>query len=145
MTKHSGIWSLKKPTALGDKHSLMSYSRTSTATRLLAGLSVGCPKVKPRDFSLLLSTQAVWETHPSSHSMSNTIPGSGVKRSELTFDTSPPSSGKINPLKTKRRPLYLKPQFVPHSKHLLTWMYKLITGCPIGRDSLFVARYLQNM
>ena len=24
---------------------------------------------------------------------------------------------KVNPLKTKRRPLYLKTQFVPHSKH----------------------------
>jgi len=28
----------------------------------------------------------------------------------------------IHPLKMKRRPLYLKPQSVPHSKHFSSWL-----------------------
>jgi hypothetical protein len=29
----------------------------------------------------------------------------------------------INPLKTKRKPLYLNTQSVPRSKHFLSWLY----------------------
>ena len=33
------------------------------------------------------------------------------------FANAPNETNYINPLKTKRRPLYLKTQFVPRSKH----------------------------
>ena len=41
------------------------------------------------------------------------LEGGGVPRNELTSA----SVADINPLKTKRRLLYLKTQFVPRSKH----------------------------
>ena len=72
----------------------------------------------------------------------------------------------INPSKIKRRMFYLKKQFVPHSKHFSSRLYKLLLYLkkhfvprskhfssrlykPIslyftGQNSLFVLRQLQN-
>jgi hypothetical protein len=46
----------------------------------------------------------------------------------------------INPLKTKRTPLYLKTQFVPRCKHFSSWLYKPISLCCKWHKSLFVLR-----
>ena len=46
----------------------------------------------------------------------------------------------INPLQTKRRPLYLKTQFVPRSKHFSSRLQKPISWHYIGQKSLFVLR-----
>jgi hypothetical protein len=46
----------------------------------------------------------------------------------------------INSLKTKRRPLYLKPQSVPRCKHFLSRLLKPISLCCKWHMSLFVLR-----
>ena len=47
---------------------------------------------------------------------------------------------KINPLKTKRRPLYLKTQSVPRSKNFSSRLQKPISLCCKWHKSLFVLR-----
>jgi len=39
----------------------------------------------------------------------------------------------LNPLKMKRRLLYLKTQFLPCSKHFSSWLYKPISLCYVGK------------
>ena len=46
----------------------------------------------------------------------------------------------FNPLKTKRRLLYLKNQFVPRSKHFSSRLKKPISLCCKWHESLFVLR-----
>jgi len=46
----------------------------------------------------------------------------------------------INPLKTKRRPLYLKIQSVPHCKHFSSRLWKPISLCCKWHKSLFLLR-----
>jgi len=46
----------------------------------------------------------------------------------------------INPLKTKRRLPYLKTQFVPHSKHFSSQLWKPISLCCKWHKSVFVLR-----
>jgi hypothetical protein len=46
----------------------------------------------------------------------------------------------INPLNTKRRPLYLKTQFVPRSKHFSSRLQKPTSLCCKWNKSLFVLR-----
>jgi len=45
-----------------------------------------------------------------------------------------------NPLKTKRRPLYLKTQSVPRCKHFSSRLHKPIGLCCKWHKSLFVLR-----
>jgi hypothetical protein len=44
----------------------------------------------------------------------------------------------INPLETKRKLFYLKAQFEPRSKQLLSLLYKPVSSCYIGLQSQFV-------
>ena len=46
----------------------------------------------------------------------------------------------FNPLKTKRRLLYLKTQFVPRCKHFSSRLEKQISLCYIEQRSFFVLR-----
>jgi hypothetical protein len=46
----------------------------------------------------------------------------------------------FNPLKTKRRLIYLKTQFVPRCKHFSSRLENPISLCCMGQKSLFVLR-----
>jgi hypothetical protein len=48
----------------------------------------------------------------------------------------------FNPLKTKRRPLYLKTQFVPRCKHFSSRLQKPTSLCCKWHKSLFVLIYI---
>ena len=59
----------------------------------------------------------------------------------LTFFSNPiPATARFNPLNTKRRPLYLKTQFIPRSKHFSSRLQKPISLCCKWHKSLFVLR-----
>jgi len=47
---------------------------------------------------------------------------------------------RVNLLKTKPRPLYLKIQSVPRCKHFSSWLQKPISLCCKWYKSLFVLR-----
>jgi len=51
---------------------------------------------------------------------------------------------QFNPLKTKRRPLYLKTQSVPRCKHFSSGLEKPVSLCCKWHKSLFVLRDIQN-
>jgi len=55
-----------------------------------------------------------------------------------------PELWKVKSLKTKRRPLYLKTQPVPRSKHFSSRLQKPISLCCNWHKSLFVLRKIQN-
>jgi hypothetical protein len=64
----------------------------------------------------------------------------GCPETSVTNYQSKKSKGLINLLKTKRRLLYLKTQFVPRCKHFSTRLYKPTSLCCKWHKSLFVLR-----
>jgi hypothetical protein len=64
----------------------------------------------------------------------------GYQQDRLRDDDDDDEVLKLNLLKTKRRLLYLKTQFIPRSKHFSKRKKKPVTLCYMGQKSLFVLR-----